>query len=99
MADELRPLYDKMDVLQGQISHLSGEMRASMATINATMSERCSTRGQKIDDLADDHDLTKSRVAVLEQDKAKMIGGAVVAGGLVSGLITMAVKFLSVGGK
>jgi hypothetical protein len=94
--DELRPLYDKVDALQGQISHLSGEMRANMATISATLSERCTTRGERLQGVIDDHEDTKARVTVLEQDKHRVVGGwfaSSIIGGVLVLIGTLALKF------
>lgn len=96
--DETAELNRKIDNLQGQISHLAGEMRAQMAAINATLTERCTTRGEAIRSIGEAHDDTAERVSKLEQERAKIIGGAVVGGGLLGFIGSVLLKVLSFSG-
>jgi hypothetical protein len=95
--EELRRLDAKLDSLQGQVSHMAGEMRASNATIMAILGERCTQRGKALEDLVEDHEQTKHRVTTLEADKHKVIGGAMAAGGIIGALSSWAIKYLGAG--
>ena len=98
MADDLRPVYDKLDALQSQLSQLSGEMRANTATINATLGERCANRGERIEAIEDRQDSHAKRISRLETTGAHgkgYLAGIIAAGGVAGAIAGLAVKLLS----
>lgn len=96
MADEFREIFNKLDSIQGQVSHLAGESRANMAAINATLAERCTTRGERLNSLTAAHNELEGRVDRLEGDKHKVIGGAVVGGAILGTIGQYALKLVGV---
>jgi len=100
MADDLRPIYDKLDALQGQMSHMSGQFQASLATITATLGERCANRGERMDAIETRQEQDGRRISALETSGAHgkgYIAGIIAAGGVAGGVVGLAVKLLSVG--
>lgn len=100
MADDLRPVYDKLDALQAQLSQLSGEMRANTATINATLGERCANRGERIEAIEERQDSHAKRLSKLETSGAHgkgYLAGIVAAGGTAGAIVSLAFKLLSAG--